>query len=260
MGLVTRYATQEEIPEDVREDFVEDTVSEKHKGTWVHKDVFALEKSLGMERNDHKAAKANAAQLTEQLNAANGELEAVRQLGTLDELKELRAKADATATPPKIEELRSKLAATTQELREAQGWRTANEARLKALEEAEAKHAQEKDRANARDTISSTVKGLQGVNADALVENLYYQYLAGQLTRSEIGEIVASDGTPLADYAGRYAKEHGLILPSVGGGAKPPQNIPRGSKAALQAAYEEAKKNGDVEEMLKIKTQIANLS
>ena len=259
MGLVTRYKTQEEIPEEVREDFVEDTVSEKNKGTWVHKDIFALEKSLGMERNDHKAAKANIAQLTDQLNGANGELEALHQLGTLDELKELRAKADAALPPPKLEELRTQLAATTQQLREAQDWRKNNEARLKQLEEAEAKHAREKDQADARTTIAAAVKNIQGVNADALTDSLYFQYLAGVLKRSEIGEIVAADGTTVADFATRYAKEHGLVLQSVGGGQKPPQNLPRGSKAALQAAYDEAKKSGNTAEMLRIKTELGKI-
>ena len=259
MGLVTRYKTQEEIPEDVREDFVEDTVSEKNKGTWVHKDIFALEKSLGMERNDHKTAKANIAQLTEQLSGAKGELEALHQLGTLDELKELREKADATASPRKLDELRTQLAATTKQLREAQDWRKTNEDRLKQLEEAEAKHAREKDQADARTTIAAAVKNIQGVNADALTDSLYYQYLAGVLKRSEIGEIIAADGTTVADFATRYAKEHGLVLSSVGGGSKPPQNVPRGSKTALQAAYEEAKKSGKTEEMLRIKSELLKL-
>lgn len=259
MGLVTRYNTQEEIPEEVREDFVEDTISEKNKGTWVHKDIFALEKSLGMERNDHKAAKQNIAQLNEQLTGARSELDSLHQIGTLEELQALRKKADEAAPPPKIEELRSQLTTTTQQLREAQNWRAANEARLKQLEEAEAKHAQETDRSNARETIASTVKAMQGVNADALTETLYYQYLAGKLVRSEIGEIVTPDGMTVADYASRYAKDHGLVLSSVSGGAKPPQGVPRGSKAALQAAYNDAKKSGNLDEMLRIKSEIGKL-
>ena len=259
MGLVTRYATQEEIPEEVREDFVEDTVSEKNKGTWVHKDIFALEKSLGMERNDHKAAKASLAQANEQLSGAKSELENFHQLGTLDELTELRKKADDALPPPKVEELRSQLTATTQQLRAAEKWRKDNEARLKALEEAEAKHAREKDQADARATIAAAVKGLQGVNGDALTDSLYYQYLAGVLKRSEIGEIVAADGTTVADFATRYAKEHGLVLQSVSGGQKPPQNLPRGTKAVLQAAYDEAKKSGNSAEMLRIKTELGKI-
>ena len=99
----------------------------------------------------------------------------------------------------------------------------------------------------------------QGVNADALTDSLYYQYLAGVLKRSEIGEIVAGDGTPVADFAARYAKDHGLNLASVSGGAKPPQNLPRGSKSALQAAYEEAKKSGNTAEMLRLKTELGKL-
>ena len=259
MGLVTRYKTQEEIPEEVREDFVEDNVSEKYKGTWVHKDIFALEKSLGMERNDHKAAKASIAQLNEQLTGAKSELDSLHQLGTLEELTELRKKADAALPPPKLDELRTQLAATTQQLREAQEWRKTNEPLLKQLQEAEAKHAREKDQADARKTIAAAVKGIQGVNADALTDSLYYQYLAGELKRSEIGEIVAGDGTPVADFAARYAKDHGLILNSVGGGAKPPQNLPRGSKAALLAAYEDAKKTGNTAEMLRLKTEILKI-
>ena len=259
MGLVTRYNTQEEIPEDVREDFVEDTVSEKNKGTWVHKDIFALEKSLGMERSDHKAAKANIAKLNEQLTGANSELESLHQLGTLEELTELRKKADAAAPPPKVDELRTQLAATTQQLREAQDWRKNNEARLKQLEEAEAQHAREKDQADARANIAAAVKGIQGVNADALTDSLYYQYLAGVLKRSEIGEIVSADGTPVSDFAMRYAKDHGLLLANFSGGTKPPQNVPRGSKATLQAAYDEARKNGNTAEMLRLKTELGKL-
>lgn len=259
MGLVTRYQTQEEIPEEVREDFVEDTVSEKHKGTWVHKDIFALEKSLGMERNDHKAAKASIAQLNDQLSGAKSELDSLHQLGTLEELTELRKKADAALPPPKLDELRTQLAATTQQLREAQDWRKTNEPILKQLQEEAAKHAREKDQADARTTIAAAVKNMQGVNADALTDSLYYQYLAGVLKRSEIGEIVAGDGTPVADFAARYAKDHGLNLASVSGGAKPPQNLPRGSKSALQAAYEEAKKSGNTAEMLRLKTELGKL-
>ncbi len=260
MGLVTRYQTQEEIPEEVREDFVEDTVSEKHKGTWVQKDIFALEKSLAMERTDHKAAKANISQLNEQLTGARSELDSLHQLGTLEELTELRKKADAALPPPKLEELRTQLATTTQQLREAQDWRKNNEPLLKQLQEDAAKHAREKDQADARKTIAAAVKNIQGVNADALTDSLYYQYLAGELKRSEIGEIVAADGTPVADFATRYAKDHGLVLASVSGNAKPPQNLPRGSKAALQAAYDEAKKNGNMEEMLSIKTHLEQLA
>ena len=260
MGLVTRYSTQEEIPEEVRADFVEDTISEKNKGTWVYKDIFALEKSLAMERTDHKATKANVTQLNEQLTGAKSELDSLHQLGTLEELTELRKKHDEALPPPKVEELRTQLAATTQQLREAQDWRKNNEARLKQLEEAEAKHAREKDQADARSSIAAAVKGIQGVNADALADSLYYQYLAGVLKRSEIGEIVSADGTTVADFAARYAKDHGLILPSVGGKANPPQNVPtRGSKAALQAEYDAAKKAGNAVEMLRIKTELGKL-
>lgn len=259
MGLVTRYKSQEEIPEEVREDFVEDTVSEKHKGTWVHKEIFALEKSLGMERNDHKAAKANIAQLNEQLTGAKSELDSLHQLGTLEELTELRKKHDEALPPPKVEELRTQLATTTQQLREAESWRKNNEPLLKQLQEAAAKHEREKDQADARKTIAAAVKGIQGVNADALTDSLYYQYLAGELKRSEIGEIVAGDGTPVADFAARYAKDHGLIRDSVSGGQKPPQQLTRGSKASLQAAYEEAKKTGNTAEMLRIKTELGKI-
>ena len=259
MGLKTRYDKQEEIPEEVREDFVEDTISEKHKGTWVHRDIFALEKSLGMERNDHKAAKTSIAQLNEQLTGAKSELDSLHQLGTLEELTELRRKADEALPPPKLDELRTQLATTTQQLREAQDWRKTNEPLLKQLQEAEAKHAREKDQADARATIAAAVKNIQGVNADALSETLYYQYLAGVLKRSEIGEIVASDGSTVSDFASHYAKEHGLVLQSVGGGAKPPQSIARGSKAALQAEYEKARQSGDTGEMLRIKTELGKI-
>ena len=260
MGLVTRYNTQEEIPEEVREDFVEDTISEKHKGTWVQKDVFALEKSLIMERSDHKASKAKIAQMDEKLSAIQGELDSLHQLGSLEELQELRKKADAALPPPNLDEMRTKLADATKQLREAQEWRKKNEPLIQQLQEAEAKHAREKDQADARSSIAAAVKGIQGVNADALADSLYYQYLAGVLKRSEIGEIVSADGTTVADFAARYAKDHGLILPSVGGKANPPQNVPtRGSKAALQAEYDAAKKAGNAVEMLRIKTELGKL-
>ena len=259
MGLVTRYSTQEEIPEEVRADFVEDTISEKNKGTWVYKDIFALEKSLAMERTDHKATKANVTQLNEQLTGAKSELDSLHQLGTLEELTELRKKHDEALPPPKVEELRTQLAATTQQLREAQDWRKNNEPLLKQLQEDAAKHERERDQADARKTIAAAVKNIQGVNADALTDSLYYQYLAGELKRSEIGEIVSADGTPVADFAARYAKDHGLIRDSVSGGQKPPQTLPRGSKASLQAAYAEAKKAGNMEEMLRIQTQLEKI-
>ena len=92
-----------------------------------------------------------------------------------------------------------------------------------------------------------------------MTDSLYYQYLAGELKRSEIGEIVSADGTPVADFAARYAKDHGLIRDSVSGGQKPPQTLPRGSKASLQAAYAEAKKAGNMEEMLRIQTQLEKI-
>lgn len=260
MGLVMRYEKEDEIPEELREDFVEDTVSEKHKGTWVHKDIFALEKSLGMERNDHKNAKASITQLNAQLAEIRSELDSLHEIGTLEELKELRRKADET-NPPKIEALRSQLTATTQQLREAQSWRNTNEPRLKELELEAEKHALERDRAKAKSSIVAAVKEMQGVNASALSDNLYMQYLAGILVRSEAGEIVTADGNvPLADYAAKYARDFGLVLQSLGGGAKPPANIQRGSKAALQSAYEAAKKAGNTGEMLRIKTELGKFA
>lgn len=260
MGFATRYKTQEEIPEEIRADFVEDTISTEHKGTWVSKDVFTLEKSLAAERTAHKETKASISSLNEKLNGLQGELDAIHQLGSLDELKALRQKADE-ANPPKVEELQKALSEAREKQRAAENWKAQNETRLNELEEANKQHEIEADRAKARATINEVVKSIQGANADALSENLFYQYLAGNLKRNEIGEIVtAADGADLQGFAVKYAKEHGLIQANVPGGAKPPAGThPSGSKAALMAQYEEARKAKDTFKMLTIKTELEKL-
>lgn len=260
MGFATRYKTQDEIPEDVREDFVEDTISEANKGTWVAKDVFALEKSLANERREHKETKGSITSLNEKLNNLQGVIDKFNQIGSLEELTELRKKADA-ANPPKVEELQKALSESREKLRAAESWRSQNEPLLTQLQAEKQKLEVESDRAKAKDTISKVVKAIQGVNQDALSEVLFYQYLAGNLKRNEIGEIVtAADGADLADFAGKYAKDHGLILQNVSGGAKPPAGAtPGGNKAALLAKYEEAKKRNDSLAMLQIKTELAKL-
>lgn len=260
MGFANRYNTQEEIPEDVRGDFVEDTISETHKGTWVSKDVFALEKSLAAERREHKEAKASITSLTEKLNGLQGEIDKIHELGSLEELAELRKKAEE-ANPPKVEELQKALSEAKKKLLASENWRSQNEARLNELEAAHKQHEIEKDRAKAKETINAVVKSLNGVNSDALSENLFYQYLAGNLKRNDIGEIVtAADGADLQDFAAKYAKEHGLILQNTPGGAKPPAGgATSGGKAALMAQYEEAKKAKDTFKMLQIKTELEKL-
>ena len=260
MGFATRYKTQEEIPEDVRGDFVEDTISEANKGTWVAKDVFALEKSLANERREHKETKTSITSLNEKLNNLQGMIDQFNQLGSLEELTELRKKAQAE-NPPKVEELQKLLSESREKLRAAESWRSQNEPRLTELEAAQKEYEAEKDRSNAKETISKVVKTIQGVNQDALSEVLFYQYLAGNLKRNGIGEIVtAADGADLEAFAGKYAKEHGLIQANVSGGAKPPAGANQlGSKAALQAKYEEAKKRKDTFEMLRLQTELQKL-
>ena len=260
MGFATRYKTQDEIPEDVREDFVEDTISEQYKGTWVSRDVFTLEKSLANERREHKETKGSIASLNEKLNNLQGMIDKFNQLGSIEELTELRKKADA-ANPPKVEELQKALSESREKLRAAESWRSQNEPLLTQLQAEKQKLEVESDRAKAKDTISKVVKAIQGVNQDALSEVLFYQYLAGNLKRNEIGEIVtAADGADLADFASKYAKEHGLIQANVSGGAKPPAGANQlGSKAALQAKYEEAKKRKDTFEMLRLQTELQKL-
>lgn len=261
MGLAVRYNTVDEIPEDVRGDFVEDTVNEQFKGTWVSKDLFAVEKSLAAERREHKETKSKLGTLSEQMKTFQSELDQLHQLGTLEELTALRQKADQD-NPPKTEELQKALSETREKLREATKWRSDNEKRLAELEAEQTKYRLESDRASAKETITKTVKGIQGVNADALSEVLYFQYLAGNLKRNDIGEIVtAADGADLEDFAAKYAKEHGLILQNVSGKSNPPAGGQGGtSKAALQAKYEEARKRKDSLEMLRIKSELDKLS
>ena len=260
MGFANRYNSQDEIPEDVRENFVEDTINEQYKGTWVSKDVFALEKSLANERREHKATKASLTSLNEKINGLQGQVDQFTQIGSLEELMALRKKADSD-NPPKTEELQKALSEARDKLRAAESWRSTNEPLLTQLQAEKQKYEIEADRAKAKDTISTVVKGIQGANAEALADNLYLQYLAGYLKRNDIGEIVrAEDGAALEDFASKYAKDHGLILPSVPGGAKPPAGAPpNSSKAALLAKYEEAKKRKDALKMMKIQTELNNL-
>lgn len=260
MGLAIRYNTADEIPEDVRPDFVEDTVNEQFKGTWVSKDLFAVEKSLANERREHKETKAKISSINEQLTKLQGELEKVHELGTLEELTKLKEEASA-ANPPKIEELLNSNKEMREKLREATKWRSENEPLLAQLKEEKQKFLIEADRASAKEIITKTVKGINGVNGDALSDTLYYQYLAGNLKRNDIGEIItAVGGTALEDFASKYAKEHGLILQNTSGGSKPPSGGGGSTKAALQAKYEEAKKRGDSFEMLRIKTELGKLT
>ena len=260
MGLAIRYNTADEIPEDVRGDFVEDTVNEQYKGTWVSKDLFAVEKSLYNERREHKETKAKISAINEQMTKLQGELEKVHELGTLEELMKLKEDA-AAANPPKIEELLNSNKEMRDKLREATKWRSENEPLLAQLQEEKQKFLIEADRASAKEIITKTVKGINGVNGDALSDTLYYQYLAGNLKRNDIGEIVtAADGAALEDFASKYAKEHGLILQNTGGGAKPPSGGGGSTKAALEAKLEEAKKRGDSFEMLRIKTELGKLT
>ena len=260
MGFANRYNSQDEIPEDVRENFVEDTINEQFKGTWVSKDVFALEKSLANERREHKATKASLTSLNEKINGLQGQVDQFTQIGSLEELLELRKKADAK-NPLNTEELQKALSETRDKLRAAESWRSTNEPLLTQLQAEKQKYEIEADRAKAKDTISTVVKGIQGANADALVDTLYYQYLAGNLKRNDIGEIVrAEDGAALEDFASKYAKDHGLIQSNVPGGAKPPAGgTQTGNKAALLAKYEEARKRNDSLAMLQIKTEILKL-
>ena len=260
MGFANRYNSQDEIPEDVRGDFVEDTINEQYKGTWVSKDVFTLEKSLANERKEHKATKANLTSLNEKITALQGQVDQFTQLGSLEELAALRKKLD-TENPPKTEELQKALSDAREKLRAAESWRSTNEPLLAELQAEKQKYEVAEDRAKAKETISAVVKGIQGANAEALLDNLYYQYLAGNLKRNAIGEIVrAEDGAALEDFASKYAKEHGLIQANVPGGAKPPAGAnPNGSKAALMAKYEEARKRKDALEMMKIKTELNKL-
>lgn len=260
MGFANRYNSQDEIPEDVRENFVEDTINEQYKGTWVSKDVFTLEKSLANERKEHKATKASLTSLNEKITALQGQVEQFTQIGSLEELAALRKKVDAE-NPPKTEELQKALSEAREKLRAAESWKSQNEPLLAQLQAENQQHKIEEDRAKARETISKVVKGIQGANAEALVDTLYYQYLAGNLKRNEIGEIVrAEDGAALEDFASKYAKDHGLIQSNVPGGAKPPAGgTQTGNKAALIAKYEEARKRNDSLAMLQIKTEILKL-
>ncbi|MDD6338313.1 MAG: hypothetical protein PUC15_08040 [Lentisphaeria bacterium] len=259
MGLAARYQTADEIPEDVRQDYVEDTVSEQHKGTWVLKDLFAVEKSLANERREHKETKAKITNLNDQVSKIQGELDKFHEAGTLEELLELRKKANEQ-NPPNVEELLKTNKELSDKLRVATKWRTDNEPRLTQLEAEQKEYKLKDDRASAKDAIGKAVKGLQGVNGDALSDVLYYQYLAGTLKRNEIGDIVtAADGTALEDFASRYAKEHGLILQNVSGKSNPPAGGGGSSKAALQKQYEEAENRGDTLEMLRLKDEISKL-
>lgn len=261
MALTTRYNSQDEIPEDVRQDFVEDTVNEQFKGTWVPKDLFNLEKALYAERREHKDTKDKLGTLTGQLQAVQDEIDKIHELGSLEELIALREKADK-ANPPDIEQLKKDNAEMRGKLKEATKWRSENEPRLAALEAEQTKYRQEADRASAKASIAETVKGIQGVNADALSEVLYCQYLAGMLKRNDGGDIVkAADGADLEEYAAKYAKDHGLLLQSVSGKSTPPTGAPGGSTlASLKKQYEEAKQKRDSLAMLRIKNEIDKLT
>ena len=261
MALTTRYNSQDEIPEDVRQDFVEDTVNEQFKGTWVSKDVFNLEKALAAERREHKDTKEKLGTLTGQLQSVQSEIDKIHELGSLEELIALRKKADE-ANPPDIEQLKKTNAEMRAQLKEATKWRSENEPRLAELEAENAKNRQEADRASARETIAKTVKEIQGVNADALTEVLYFQYLAGTLKRNDIGDIVtAADGADLEEYAAKYAKDHGLLLQNVSGKSTPPTGAPSGSTlASLKKQYEDAKQKKDTTAMLRIKNEIDKLT
>ncbi len=256
MGLRFKYATKEEVPEHLREFYVE------LGGAWVlsledAEDIPKLKGALDKEKNDHKAAAQKAAaEATAKAELAE-KLKLYEELGDLESLQKLQDEWKKSQPAPKIEELQSQLQKVTAQLRGEQDWRKENEPRLNEYEGELNRLKLEDDRSKAKATIQETVGKINGVNKDALTDTLYYRYLAGDLKRSDAGEIVSGDGLPLGDFAQNYARERGFLLASVPGGARPPGGPGGDPSASLKAKYEEAKKSGDLDAMLELGAQLA---
>lgn len=257
MGLKTKYATREEAPEFLREFLVE------KNGRWLLdlEDSDTLE-ALRKERNDHEIAKKGLKERDATLEELKRRLDVFEQYGSPEEIDAMKKQIDALQPPPKVEDLQKQLESVTAKLREEEKWRKMNEPELASLRESYTKLSTEVDHGKARGAIREIVKSLKGVNADALEENLFLQYKAGGLKRSDAGEIVSTEGDlPLGEYAENYARNYKFFLPNVSGGANPP-GTPSGNGdriAALKAEHAEAMKNRNVNRMLELKAEIGKL-
>lgn len=256
MGLKAKYATQEEIPEALRENYKE------FNGAWVLEldggdDIPSLKGALDKEKNDHRTAKQKA----EAEAAAKAELakklELYEGLGDFETVQKMIEEAKKGQPPPKVEDLQAQLKKKTDELRALEGWKKQFEPEYNTLKENYAKEQKKADLADAKTVIESTVAGMKGVFGGALTTSLFAMYKAGDLIRSDAGEIVAQDGTPIVDFAPAFAKKANLYQPSVSSGGKPPEApaAPQ-SKAALQKSLNEAIAKGDTDAVQKIKIQL----
>lgn len=256
MGLIWKYAKQEDIPEDVKNFYIE------RRGEWVV-DVQTDDAENVFKVNDKLRADVDRLQAEKGISVKKLK-EIEDRFGNLDEVQEKLSNLDSLQT--EIETLRTGKGSSAEELSKL---RTDYGKLKKDFEKKNAefdsvnteylKFKKELDWKDAESAITSIVESIPGVNQKALRRSLISQYQLGQLIRDEAGKIIEpTQKLDLETHAKGFAEDMGLLAPSQAGNSHPGNSTPNSEQIKNQQAYEAAKAKGDSLGMLNAMPQTTN--